>query len=284
MIVREPLINDPSLWSPQIPRRTTDSNKYDFGHALIFGAEKMTGATRLAAEACARIGAGLTTVIAKPHAANIYRATLPPHIIVEDLHKNLSAHLKDDRRNAILIGPGAGDDQLFMRKLIQAAIVHEKSIVLDADGLNALRKPKNLKKGNFILTPHEGEFARLFPKIEGEMIVRARLAARASGAIVILKGSDTIIAAPDGQAVINQAAPVWLATAGTGDVLSGIITGLVAQGMETLWAASAAVWIHAECAKKHGPGLVANDLKDYISQILNKAFDVLIENSNAMSS
>ena len=270
MIVREPLINDPSLWLSHFPKRAPEKNKYDFGHALIFGAEKMTGATRLAAEACARIGAGLTTVIAKPLAANIYRVTLPPHIIIEDAHKNIAIHLKDKRRNAVLIGPGAGSDHLTTRKLIKAAIAHDKKIVLDADGLNALRNARGLKKGSFILTPHEGEFAKLFPKIEGDRMVRARLAARASGAIVVLKGSDTIIAAPDGQAVINQAAPPWLATAGRGDVLSGMITGLLAQGMEPFWAACAGVCVHAECAKEFGVGMVASDLKKAIPQILRK--------------
>lgn len=275
--------NSPRLWRRHLPRRTAETSKYDFGHALIFGADKMTGATRLAAEACARIGAGLTTVVAPAKAAAIYPASLPPHIIVEDLSRNTDLHFKDRRRNACLIGPGAGRGFPALRSLIAKSIKAGKKLVIDADGLNAIAPHTSfqeflspqvaggLGREVVVLTPHEGEFARLFPDIKGSKASRAQKAAKRTRAIIVLKGSDTLIASPRGLAMVNKDATPWLATAGTGDVLAGMITGLLAQGMEPFDASCAAVWIHAQAARQHGPGLVAGDLPSLIRLIVPKA-------------
>lgn len=257
--------NHPKLWKKKLPRRTRKSHKYDFGHAVIFGAPKMTGATRLAAEACARIGAGITTVIAPKGTGNIYRRTLKPHVIIEDF-KTLAVYMKDHRRNTVLIGPGGGKNFSGLRRAIKAAVAANKNIVIDADGLNALAPFRT--KIEAILTPHEMEFKRLFPTLKGSRIVRAKAAAKVSGCVVVLKGAETVIADPSGRVVVNKNAPPWLATAGTGDVLAGMITGLVAQGMEPFWAACAGVWIHGQAAKKHGPGLVATDLEAFLPSLL----------------
>jgi ADP-dependent NAD(P)H-hydrate dehydratase / NAD(P)H-hydrate epimerase len=265
-----PQENSPSLWLENFPRRVTDSHKYDFGHTLIFGAPKMTGATRLAAEACARIGAGLTTVIATGESANIYRETLAPHVIVEDMNPDIAAHFKDKRRNAVLIGPGGGQDYSGLQSHISAASRGGIGTVIDADGLNALAESKcfELLSGQCVLTPHEGEFGRLFPDITGDRQFMAREAARRTGAVLVLKGPETIIAVPDGDVVVNSNAPPNLATAGTGDVLAGMITGLLAQGMTPFQAACAAVWMHGEAACLAGPGLVAADLQAQIPRVL----------------
>lgn len=259
--------NDPKLWLPYFPFKTKESNKYTHGHAVIVGAAKMTGATRLAAEACARIGAGLVTVVAPQGTEEIYRRTLAPHVIVEDRANGLETHLKDERRNAVLIGPGAGTDHAAIRADIEAA--RGKRLVLDADALNA--RPD--LPPSCIVTPHEGEFARLFPDITGgTKIDRAGKAAATFDGIVVYKGSDTVIASAD-SAVVNTNAPPSLATAGTGDVLAGMITGLLAQGMPEFHAACAAVWIHAEAARTFGPGLVASDAAAGIPAVLGRLYE-----------
>ena len=245
--------NNPDLWLDHFPKRQGYSHKYDYGHALIYGAPVLTGATRLAAEACARIGAGLTTVISEPNRADIYRVSLPAHIMVRD------DMLWDDKRvTAKLYGPGG----LSVKPDLQANL----PVVLDADALGNLKMPLT---ENCILTPHEGEFARLFPHYhEGPNVERARAAAKASNAIVVLKGAETVIAHPDGCHMINTHATAYLATAGSGDVLSGMITGLTAQGMAPFEAACAAVWIHGDCAIRFGAGLVASDLINLIPEVL----------------
>lgn len=265
-----PKQNNPDLWLKNFPRRSGDKHKYDFGHALIFGSRSMTGATRLATEACARIGAGLTTIVADDDVASIYRATLPAHLIVEDNTGDMQKHLQDERRNAVLIGPGAGPDFPSLRQLIKAVCKQaDKKIVLDADALNAMAEKHDYSflHANCVLTPHEGEFKKLFPDIEGEKIKRAQEAAELTKAVIVLKGSETVIAVAGYGPVINYAPP-WLATAGTGDVLAGMITGLLAQGMESFEASCAATWIHGECARVFGPGLVASDLEGLIPAVV----------------
>lgn len=267
--------NHPDLWKARFPHRKADDHKYDHGHAVIVGAAKMTGATRLAAEACARIGAGLTTVIAPPGTGEIYRRTLAPHVIVEDRRNGLSAHLSDDRRNVCLIGPGAGRDNAdVLQKDVFDTLQTKKMAVLDADALNCFENSRekfyNLLNKNYILTPHEGEFSRLFPDIKGSKIDRAQTAADRTGAAVVLKGPDTVIAAPGQKPFINTNAPPWLATAGSGDVLAGMITGLAAQGMEPFDAACAAVWIHGKAARLFGEGLTAPDITSKIPVVLRE--------------
>lgn len=246
-------INTPDVWLEQLPTKTAKSHKYHSGHAVIYGAPALTGATRLAAEACARIGAGLVSVLATPESAPIYKSSLPPHILIRD---NLA--WRDPRVNAVLYGSGG---------LPCPPIYDERNrrTVLDADALHDL--PKKLNP-NYILTPHEGEFARAFPNYTGSKAECAVAAARDTDAYLILKGHETIIAAPDGRYVINTHAPPSLATAGTGDVLAGMVTGLVAQGMPNFEACCAAVWIHGACALQFGIGLVASDLPGLIPRIL----------------
>lgn len=240
--------NTPALWLSHFPRRMTDSHKYTAGHAVIYAAPELTGATRLAAEACARIGAGLVTVLAPESVVNVYRASLPAHILVrQDLQ------WWDKKVTATLYGSGGISEAVRVKERVAA--------VLDADALAALPPALNPL---CVLTPHEGEFALTFPDIHGSREARARQAALESGAIVVLKGAETVIAAPDGRLAVNCHASPALATAGTGDVLAGMITGLLAQGMPGFEAACAAVWIHGDCALRFGSGLVASDLPDLI--------------------
>lgn len=244
------LENCPELWRDNLPVKTPDQHKYDHGHALIYGAPQMTGATRLASAACARMGTGLTTVLAGEK-GDVYRSSLPPHIIVRD-----DPGWSDERVTARLYGSGGLPCKVDFTKDIPT--------VLDADALADL--PQKLSP-NYILTPHEGEFARTFPAIEGNKLEKAQRASERTGAVIVLKGPDTIITAPEGRCVVNTHSSPYLATAGTGDVLAGMITGFLAQGMEPFAAGCAAVWLHGEAARQIGPGLVTGDLIDILSEV-----------------
>jgi NAD(P)H-hydrate epimerase len=259
--------NGPELWLGELPRAQDDGNKYNRGHALISGGYPMTGATRMAARAAARAGAGLTTIAVPQVALPIYAAALTS-VMVRPLMvtEQFGSLLEDRRLTALLIGPGAGvGDETRGRAL--AMLATGRPTLLDADALTSFQEnPASLDRaitGPCVLTPHEGEFSRLFDP-RGDKLTRSRVAARRSGAIIVLKGSDTVIAAPDGRAIINANAPSTLATAGAGDVLSGIILGLLAQGMEPFLAAAAAVWMHGAAATVFGPGLIAEDLPDLL--------------------
>jgi NAD(P)H-hydrate epimerase len=250
-----PIINNPELWLSVFPRPDEDAHKYDRGHAQIVGSQDLTGATRLAAMACARIGAGLVTVIGGKK-SDVYRASLPGHILVqEQVSKN------QDKITASLIGPGGHPAKAD----IQRRFPTRHSMVLDAAEIGAGRFAVD---DYCVLTPHEGEFERAFPSIKGTREERAVAAAAKTGATIVLKGPQTVIAAPDGQLIINTHSTPYLATAGTGDVLAGMITGLSAQGMHPFIAACAAVWIHGEAGRWVGPGLVASDLPDMIPAVL----------------
>lgn len=259
--------NDPLLWAEAMPTLLGDGNKYSRGHALILGGYPSTGAARMAARAAARVGAGLTTVAVSEQALPVYAAALTS-IMVTPLAspQDLPRLLADSRYSALLVGPGAGLGAQT-RSQVLALLKTGRPTVLDADALSSFRAdPQTLWQaitGPCVLTPHEGEFARLFDvDAHADKLQRARAAARISGAIVLLKGSDTVIAAPDGRAIINANAPPTLATAGAGDVLSGLVLGLLAQGMEVFLAAAAAVWLHGAAATHFGPGLLAEDLPD----------------------
>jgi NAD(P)H-hydrate epimerase len=269
------VVNAPSLWRTQFPVPSLGGHKYRRGHAVVLcGPAHRTGAARLAARAALRIGAGLVTVASPPDAVAVNAAHLTA-VMIEPLGSGgLAANLVDPRRNAVLIGPGAGVTQAT-REYVFAALASPAAVVLDADVLTVLAVAPEAsfeliraRAAPVLMTPHEGEFARLFPDIAGDKLSRARAATRRSGAIVVLKGPDTVIAAPDGRAAINANAPPCLATAGSGDVLSGLVTGLLAQGMPAFEAAAAAVHVHGRSATNLGLGLVAEDLPEAIPAAL----------------
>ena len=262
----------PTLWEnskPVLPAFKTDGHKFSRGHAAVISGGKFnTGASRLAARAALKCGAGLVTLVGSDEALAVQAAHVTAVMLAE------FKILHDPRITAICIGPAAGvNDQT--RKHVEAILAAQASVVLDADALTSCaKKPqelfdwiqKNLSR-QVVMTPHEGEFQRLFGNLEGSKIDRALTAARSSGVIIILKGPDTVIAHPDGRATVNTNAPPSLASAGAGDVLAGILTGLLAQKMEAYAAACAAVWLHGNAANLHGPhGLTAESLLEYVMQ------------------
>jgi NAD(P)H-hydrate epimerase len=209
----------------------------------------------------------------------IYALSTPSAIAVPlDGEADYRALLADARKNAVLLGPGNGVGGETRARTL-AALAAGKATVVDADALTSFQdRPTNLFEavsGPCVLTPHEGEFGRLFPDLAGGKLSRARAAAAASGAVVLLKGADSVIAAPDGRAAINANAPAALATAGTGDVLAGLIVGLLAQGMPSFEAACAAAWLHGECGAALGPGLIAEDLSEALPGVLARLREAL---------
>jgi NAD(P)H-hydrate epimerase len=233
----------------------------------------MTGAARMAARAAARAGAGLTSIAVPEVAMPIYAGALTS-IMVHPISRpeDFSHLLADSRYTALLIGPGAGINETTRARAL-AMLATRRPVLLDADAISVFAdRPEALAaaiKGPCILTPHEGEFARLFD-FQGDKLTRARAAARASGAIIVLKGSDTVVAAPDGGAIVNTNAPASLATAGSGDVLGGMMLGLLAQGMDAFLAAAAGVWLHGAAAAQFGSGLLAEDLADLLPGVLRR--------------
>lgn len=267
----EIFINGPDLWAQSIPWPGNGSHKYHRGHVLALGGTQTTGAVRLAARGARRAGAGLLTVLADPPALPLYAqdaagVMVAPMARFEEL-------MQDPRHNAVLIGPGAGvgDDT---RKRVIHALHCARACVLDADALTSFEdEPSTLffaVQGATVMTPHEGEFKRLFGDMAGNRLTRARAAAKRSGAVMILKGADSIIAAPDGRVAINDVFAPWLATAGSGDVLAGIVTGLLAQGMAAFEAACLAVWLHGQAGHDFGPGLIAEDIPDALPGLLSR--------------
>lgn len=263
--------NGKALWLDSLPRPGVRSHKYTRGHALVSGGP-MTGAGRLAARAARRIGSGLLSVAAAPGDCALYASDAPGIIVLpagdRDAFEQL---LSDPRKNALLIGPGHGATDRTS-DFVTSALATGRSIVLDADALTVFADDvaylRDRIAGPTVLTPHEGEFGRLFPNLSGSKLARARAAAEQTGAVVMLKGPDTVIAGPDGRATINCNAPPWLATGGTGDVLAGTVLGLLAQGMPAFEAAAAAVWINGAAANRFGPGLIAEDLPEIFPEIL----------------
>jgi NAD(P)H-hydrate epimerase len=266
-------VNDPGLWRDLFPWPTPDIHKYSRGHALIVGGAQMTGAARMAAQAARRAGAGVVTVLAPPAATLIYRTALVGTLFgVLDDPEEFSARISKQQAHAILIGPGNGVTDRTKNNVI-AALGTKKPVVLDADALTVFSdSPAALFaaiEGPCLLTPHEGEFFRLFGDVDGAgKMARARAAAARSGAVVLLKGPDTVIAAPDGRAAICCNAPPELATAGAGDVLAGFAVALMAQGMPAFEAACCAAWLHGEAASAFGPGLIAEDIAESLPETL----------------
>lgn len=286
--------NQPGLWSDTWPSVDVAGHKYHRGHALVWGGGVMTGAARLSARAAARVGAGLTTVCVPQSAWAVY-ATALTCIMVHPVggegaaqwQAGLNSLLADDRLSAALIGPGAlgGTQPGGLRALVLTLLACRRPVVLDADALTVFAEDPSLlfaaiagHSRPVVLTPHDGEFNRLFrvPHVDGaaSKLERAREAARLSGAVVLLKGADTVVAAPDGRASLNRNAPSELATAGSGDVLAGLVLGLLAQGMPAWQAASAAVWLHGEAASAFGPGLIADDLPELVPRALRRLHQV----------
>ncbi len=264
--------NSPDLWLSRLPHPSAQGSKYDRGHAVVLGGPMAhTGAARLAARAALRIGAGLVSVACDPGSLIVYATALEAVMTKPVRDETAFAELiVDPRVTSVLLGPAAGVNDRT-QALVLAALSAKKPCVLDADALTVFKDaPDTLFtaiQSPVVLTPHAGEFKRLF----GDLTDReqdAGRAAKTSGAVVLLKGSDTVIAAPDGRLVINRAAPPTLATAGSGDVLAGLITGLTAQHMDSFDAACAGAWIHADCARRFGPGLIAEDLSEQVPAVL----------------
>jgi ADP-dependent NAD(P)H-hydrate dehydratase / NAD(P)H-hydrate epimerase len=292
-------LNAPELWMRAFPWPQIESHKYARGHAVVVsGPPDSTGAARLGARGALRIGAGLVTLIGNA-AATAINATHSTAVMVRAVASDaaLAEFLTDARRNSVLIGPGAGVGGATAAAVL-TLLRSPAAVVLDADALTSFvpdaadapvkaagmgfvlrgSEPEPAQDGLFeaikareapvVLTPHEGEFKRVFGAPEGSKLDRARQAAAISGAVVILKGADTVIAAPDGRAAINSNAPPWLATAGSGDVLAGFVAGLLAQRMPAFEAACGAAWLHGECANQFGVGLIAEDLAEQLPAVL----------------
>ncbi|WP_323795731.1 NAD(P)H-hydrate dehydratase [Nisaea sp.] len=276
--------NARELWALVLPRPDASSHKYTRGHAVISGGA-MTGAGRLAARAARRSGAGLLTVAAPSSLCPLFSADAPGVITAPaDDVAAFSSLLEDARKNAVLVGPGHGVSE-HTRSIAEAALLAERTVVLDADALTVFAGEaealSSMIRAPAVLTPHQGEFARLFPDLSGSKLEMARAAAALVGAVVVLKGPDTVIAAPDCRAAINGNAPPWLATGGTGDVLAGTILGLLTQGMPAFEAAAAAVWLNGAAASRFGPGLIAEDLPEIFPRIFAEDLRWLEISSNS---
>lgn len=266
--------NSPDLWIDDWPLADQDSHKYTRGHTMVIGGESITGAARLSAMAAARIGSGLTSLLVPQSAFNLY-ATAMLSIMVKPFadQTSFASQIQHDKLNSFVIGPGAGvnpNTRWQVSQLLQTG----KPTVLDADALTIFAGDipalKSVIQGPCVLTPHAGEFKRLF-KLD-DPVKSAQIAAKTVNAVVVLKGADTIIAAPDGNVIINQNAPATLATGGSGDVLAGLIGGLLAQGMPVFKATAAANWVHSQAAQLFGPGLIAEDLPALVPPVLKQLF------------
>lgn len=267
-------LNTPAAWAELLPKAEPEAHKFRRGHLTVFsGPATATGAARLCAAAGLRAGAGLVTIASPTDALGANAAQLTAVMLraVEDLAA-LSAYLDDPRHNGFVLGPGFGVGPKA-RDFVLA--LKDRRLVLDADGITSFRDDPpvlfeafSTGETRLVLTPHEGEFARLFPDMADDKslskIDMALGAAARSHAVVVYKGADTVIAAPDGRALINTNAPPSLATAGSGDVLAGIIGGLLAQGMPAFEAAAAGVWYHGEAGNRAGRGLTAEELINHI--------------------
>jgi NAD(P)H-hydrate epimerase len=268
--------NDPSLWENDYPWPKPLAHKYARGHTVVVsGPAHATGAARLAARAALRVGAGLVSV-ASPLDAVAVNASALTAIMVKPFSgaAGLTELLKDKRFNSVVVGPGCGVGAAT-RNLVAAVLASNAAAVVDADALTSFSENPNdlfvLLREPCALTPHEGEFERVFPgllKRSPTRIEAVRAAAVAAKCTVLLKGPDTAIAAPDGRVAITSNAPATLATAGSGDVLSGLIGGLLAQGFDSYNAAAAATWLHGEAASRFGPGLIAEDLPELLPAVL----------------
>jgi hydroxyethylthiazole kinase-like uncharacterized protein yjeF len=277
--------NEPDLWKDKFPRPRRDGHKYNRGHVVVVsGPMHSTGAARLAARAALRAGAGLVTVAGPKPALPILAASLMAVMVCEaNGAKGLAKLLTDQRINTVVLGPGQGVGKAT-RDAVAAAAKAKRNLVIDADAITSFAGAsealaKALRPATAaVLTPHEGEFAKLFgPKSKllaiDSKVERTRAAAKALGVTVLLKGPDTVVASPDGRASLGTNASPWLATAGSGDVLAGIVAALLAQGMPAFEAASAAVWLHGEAGHVAGPGLISEDLDLALHDVLARLLE-----------
>lgn len=270
--------NEPSLWRERYPWPAVDSHKHSRGRLSVVSGEAWnTGAARLSARGGLRIGAGAVTVLS-PLSALAVNASHLEAIMLAPFDSDADLGAKAQKADAVIIGPAAGVGDATARNL-RALAQTGAALVADADALTSFRgDPGELfacLDRDDVLTPHPGEFERIFPGLLAkapERITAAREAARLAGAVVLLKGADTVVAAPDGRAAVSLNGTPWLATAGSGDVLAGFIGGLLAQGMGSFEAACAGAWIHAECGALYGPGLIAEDLPNLAPQILGRLY------------
>lgn len=273
-----PRVNGTALWRHHLPLPSAADHKYTRGHALVAGGATMPGATRLASRAARRVGAGVLTVAA-PKEAHPYYLIDQPGLIVREAAEagDIKTLLEDRRFTAVLVGSGLPADS-GTAGAVEAAAASGRALVIDGGGLTAFAGKADalaqFGRPDIVLTPHEGEFARLFPDFQGDKLVRAGEAARRARCTLVLKGADTVIAAPDGRAAVNADAPAWLATAGSGDVLAGLILGLLGQGMPAFEAAAAGVSLHGMAGAAFGPGLIAEDLPELIPEILRLLSEV----------
>jgi len=267
--------NEPGLWSAVYPFQGPASHKYDRGHLLVLGGKEPTlGASRLASLAALRTGAGLVTLAASSETYPIQAGALDDVMVRRfDSAFGFIGMMSDPKINTVLLGPGSGVGEKTAELVMQATL-KQRNMVLDADALTSLVGRLDVlssaQDSDIVLTPHEGEFARLFPNLDfrADRISAVRSAAELSGCTVVLKGVSTVVASTDGRVSIASNAPSWLSVGGTGDVLSGMIASLLAQGMPAFEAASAAVWLHGEAAMKAGRGMIASDLLQQIAKVL----------------
>jgi hydroxyethylthiazole kinase-like uncharacterized protein yjeF len=279
--------NVPQYWRNAFPVPKIDGHKYARGHTIVVSGDMAaTGAARMTARGSLRAGSGLVT-LASPRDALAINASALTAVMVRPIDTAVEfAELLGDRRlNTCVIGPGAGVGDRT-RDFVLTALSAKRNLVLDADALTSFAdSPDHLFEAikashdaQVVLTPHEGEFPRLFSDISNKhpgrsKLERVRAAAERSGAVVLLKGPDTVVASPDGRATIAANAPPWLATAGAGDVLAGIIAGMLAQGVAAFEAASMGVWMHGEAAREAGPGLIAEDLPETLPAVFRRLYD-----------
>ena len=279
--------NIPKLWRKSFPVPRIDGHKYARGHAVVVSGDvAATGAARLPARGALRAGAGLVT-LASPRDALAINASALTAVMIRaiDTEAEFADLLADKRLNACVIGPSAGLGERT-RDFVLAALSAKRALVLDADALTSFADAPDhlfdeIKKSSdpqVILTPHQGEFHRLFSDMSNKYPLRSKLervraAAERSGAVVLLKGPDTVVASPHGRAAISSNAPPWLATAGAGDVLAGMIAGFLAQGAPAFESACMAVWMHGEAGSEAGPGLIAEDLPEVLPAVFRRLYD-----------
>jgi hydroxyethylthiazole kinase-like uncharacterized protein yjeF len=271
--------NGPELWLGRYPWPGVSAYKTTRGRLIVVSGEAWsTGAARLSARAGLRIGAGLVTLFSPPDALIVNAAHLEA-VMLRGFETDAELESAASNVEAVVIGPAAGVTEATLSNVLALASTGA-ALVLDADALSVFRDDPaelfSVLDRDDVLTPHAGEFERLFPGLlaaSPERITAVRAAAAKAQAVVLLKGPDTVVAAPDGRAAVNMNGTPWLATAGSGDVLSGFIGGLVAQGMESFEAACAGVWIHAACADAFGPGLISEDLPALAAGVLKHLHD-----------